>query len=84
MRWGIGIADGERGERGRKVEKGMRNRAESDMLERERERPMARVKQGENGGVRAKERGNKTHGTRLGRKTRTEISRASIRLLFLP
>lgn len=29
--------------------------------------------------------GNKTHGTRMGRKTRTEkISRASIRLLFLP
>lgn len=37
MRWGIGIADGERGERGRKVGKGVRNRAESDMLGRERE-----------------------------------------------
>lgn len=36
MRWGIGIADGERGERGfERRGKGVRNRAESDMLEGE-------------------------------------------------
>lgn len=62
MRWGIGIADGERGERGRKVGKGVRNRAESDMLGRERERPMARVKQGENDGLRREATKRTEHG----------------------
>lgn len=55
---------------------------QSDMLEGEADG--ARVKAGGGDGARASGEGNKTHGTRPGRKTRTEISRASIRLLFLP
>lgn len=71
--------DGERGERkfAGKAGKRVRNCA-SDMLEGQADGKgvAGRMLRGE---------GNKTHGTRLGRKTRTEeISRASIRLLFLP